>query len=389
MQIKCYNAPEPRAYDSSILSPETPAFVSYEPDWKKLESLQTEFVHYKNILIIAHGGSITTFYGMYYALIEKVTKQAYFLNTVDPDYIRQLKGKLTPQDTLVIAISKSGENVTQLEALMQFLDYPLLFIASPGNPLAQIAEKRKGRLFEHPPIGGRYTGLTEVALVPAAICGLDIHELYNGGKYLYDQYPTDNLARKAADVVWQLEQKDYVGVFMPIYSHAMFPFEQLIVQLCHESFGKAGKGQSYLAFEAPEAQHHTTQRFFGGRKNMLGFFIGVDHSNYDTVTVIPDDLQDIKFKEHTLGALDKIPLSISMGSELVANLEHAIEEQIPTLHAALTDRSEKTIGEFIAFWQLYAMYSSLLRNVNPFDQPEVEASKIISFKKRLMYKGAQ
>lgn len=386
MKIEFYNCPESQKLDVATL-PEAPAFLSYEPNFRQMEVFAEQYKNFKNIVIVGHGGSITSFYGMYNALREQATKQAYFVSTVDPDYIAELKSFLKPEDTLVIAISKSGETVTQIEALFQFTDFPLLFITGSMGPLAEIAEKLQAKIVMHPPIGGRYTGLTEIALLPAALCGFDVKAMYKSAHTWYDQYKQDNFAFQAASALQQLEEKGIVDVFMPVYDSHLFPITNLIVQLCHESFGKDGEGQTYFAHPAPESQHHTNQRFFGGRKNIAGWFMSVDKPLKDAITVVPDAVKATTFKSSSLGAIDGIPLSMAMRAELEGTMEDAKMQNIPVVSQSISQRTASEVGELIAFWQLYAIYSSLLRNVDPFDQPQVENSKKLSFTKRLQYKG--
>jgi len=386
MKLEFYNCPKPENIESAKL-PETPGFVSYVPDFDLIKKLSEEYQQYPNILIIGHGGSITSFYGIYNALKEQAKKKVYFLSTVDPDYIFELKKELKPENTLVIAISKSGENTTQIEMLMQFADYPLLFITGKSSPLRAIGEKLGAKIILHPEIGGRYTGLTEVALAPSAICGFDVKALHNGAKKFYDLYQKDNLAWRAASVLFQLEQKGYADVFMPFYTHSLFPMSAIVVQLCHESFGKDGKGQTYFAHEAPESQHHTNQRFFGGRKNICGFFTTVETFLHPTVNVFPSAVHSVQIKGRALFDINKIPLEKSMQFEAQGTMEDARISGIPLLHLTVAGFSPLEIGQLLAFWQLFAVYSSVLRDVNPFDQPQVENSKNISFDKRLGYKG--
>jgi glucose-6-phosphate isomerase len=393
MKLEFYNCPKPEEIDSRFRGndkqglPDTPGFVNYEPDFELIKKLTDEYQKYPNILIIGHGGSITSFYGIYNALKEQAKKRAYFLSTVDPDYIFELKKEVKPENTLVVAISKSGENTTQIEMLMQFADYPLLFITGKSSPLRAIGEKLGAKIILHPDIGGRYTGLTEVALVPAAICGLEAKKIYEGARVFYGQYQKDNLAWMAASVLYQLEQKGYVDVFMPFYAHNLFPMSAIIVQLCHESFGKDGKGQTYFAHEAPESQHHTNQRFFGGRKNICGFFTTVETFLHPTVNVFPAAVHSVQIKGRALFDINKIPLEKSMQFEAQGTMEDARISGIPLLHLTVAGFSALEVGQLLAFWQLYAVYASVLRNVNPFDQPQVENSKNISFDKRLGYKG--
>jgi glucose-6-phosphate isomerase len=386
MKLEFYNCPKSDEI-SSVKLPETPEFVKYVPDFDEIKKYAAEYGEYQNILIIAHGGSLTSFYGYYNALKFQAKKKCYFLSTVDPDYIYELKQELKPADTLVISISKSGENTTHLEMTMQFLDYPLIIVTGKSSPLRSAAEKLKLPVALHPPIGGRFTGLTEVALLPAGIAGLDAEGLYKGAKKFYELYDKENLAFKAASVFWQLEQKGFVDVFMPFYSHNLFPMSALIVQLCHESFGKSGRGQTYLSSEAPESQHHTNQRFFGGPKNIAGFFVGSDGFNHPTINIFPPAVHSVQVKGRHLADINKIPLEKALEFELKATLEDARINSIPCAHLSISGFTAQEVGQFCAFWQLYAVYSSVLRNVNPFDQPQVENSKNISFDKRLAFKG--
>lgn len=367
--------------------PEDPLFLSYEPDFEAMEKLVSEYGKYENILIIANGGSISSFYGFYHALKYQTKKQAYFLSTLDPDYIYELKQTLRPENTLVFCISKSGENTMQLEMTMPFVSFPMLVVTEKNTPLFHIAEKLKLTVVEHPKIGGRYTGFTEVGLLPAAFCGIDVKALYKGGKKVLQKYPEDNLAFKAASVLWQLEKQGYVDVFMPFYSHYLFPMSALVVQLCHESFGKEGNGQTFLTSEAPESQHHTNQRFFGGIKNMIGFFIGTDMVMRPSLNLYPTEAHSVQIKGHPLFDINKIPLEQAFAYELQGTLEDAKVSGIPCAHLAVLGLSPDEVGQFTAFWQLFAVYSSVLRAVDPFNQPQVENSKNISFAKRLQYKG--
>lgn len=385
MKLEYYNCPSPVEIHTVKL-PEVPEFVKYIPDFELISKLAEEYKNFKNVLVIGHGGSITSFFGIYNALKHLTNKSAYFLSTVDPDYIFELKKSLYKSETLVICISKSGETTTQIEAVSQFADYPLLFITGDGSPLKFIAEKLKARVVTHPVIGGRYTGFTEVNLLPLAICGINVKELYEGALVFYHKYEKDNLAFKTASVLYELEKKGYADVFMPFYSHNLFPMSNVIVQLCHESFGKEGKGQTYFAHEAPESQHHTNQRFFGGIKNICGFFTTVDNFVHSTVNIFPAGIQSVKLKNHNLSEINNIPLQKALEYEWQGTVEDARINSIPLIHMSVESFTPKNLGELLAFWQLFAVYSSVLREVNPFDQPQVENSKNISFNKRLEFK---
>jgi glucose-6-phosphate isomerase len=385
MNLTFHNCPEPGSIRDLKL-PSSPEFLSYLPNWQEMEKLKEKYSHLSNILVIGHGGSINTVFAFCQPLVTKLKKRLFYLWTTDPDYIAELKQELKPQNTLVIAISKSGENVTQLEALSQFLGFPLLFLTGENSALRSIGEKVKAEIVMHPTIGGRYTSFTEIALLPALLAGLDTKAIMEGGRKIHALFAQDNLAFKLASVMFQLEDKGFVDVFMPFYSHYLYNTSALIVQLCHESFGKAGKGQTYFAHEAPESQHHTNQRFFGGRKNICGIFFGVDFQNH-TEAQYPPATHSVSLKNRHLADINHVPLSDSMRFEMESTLEDARINSIPCVKFDAGIINEAYLGEFVAFWQLYAVFSSILRGVDPFDQPQVENSKKISFNKRLQFKG--
>ncbi len=386
MKLEFYNCPNSLGI-SSVTLPQVPEFVKYRPDFEKMQELAIKYSEFQNVIIIGHGGSITSFYGIYNALKFQATKNAYFLSTIDPDYIFELKQLLNREDTLVISISKSGETATQIEMLSQFADFPLLVITGKNNSLSFIAEKLDADIVEHPIIGGRYTGFTEVGLLPAMIVGIDVKKIFEGALTFFDAYNKDNLAFTTASVLYELEKKGFVDVFMPFYSHNLFAMSSVIVQLCHESFGKNGKGQTYFAHEAPESQHHTNQRFFGGIKNICGLFTTSESFQNPTLNIYPNSIKNVEIKGYKLSDVDTIPLEKALEFEWQGTMEDAKIQSIPLIHLSITDFSPKEIGSFLAFWQLVAVYSSVLREVNPFDQPQVENSKLISFNKRLAYKG--
>lgn len=356
------------------------AFVSYKMDFGRLKRIWQEFGVFENILVIGHGGSVSSFIGMCGSL--GTSKNIFILSTTDPEYIFDLKKKLAKHQTLVIAISKSGETVTQVEALMHFIDYPLLVIAGKDSALEHIAKKINAKTIIHPEVNGRFSAFTEVGMIPAAISGLDVESMYSGAEKMYRQYKEDNIAIKAAQIFYALERDGFVDVFMPFYSHNLYSFAGLIVQLCHESFAKDGKGQTYLAAEAPESQHHTNQRFFGGRKNIAGFFVNVEHFREDLETTAPIALHSIHIRDGSLFDLHKIALSLSFNAEFKGTWQSAKIESIPIVALNLNIIDPQEIGSFIAFWQMYAVYSSVLRDVNPFDQPAIESAKQISWNQR-------
>ena len=273
---------------------------------------------------------------------------------------------------------------------MCFLTYKLLVITNPeGGALLEIAGKLGLPMIEHPAIGGRYSGLTSSTLVPCHLLGMNIDKLFHGAKEMYRKCSPvagieDNPALQIAASLYVAETKGYEEVFMPIYSKRMTGFSNLVIQLIHESSCKDGKGQTFYAASAPESQHHTNQRFFGGRRNVCGFFIKTkkDVQKKDMLIKVPDKLKDIVIRDGTLASIDSNTYAQVLDFEFEGVIEHAKRNKIPRINLVMEKADEFELGEFVGLWHYIAVYASILRDVNPFDQPEVEFAKKVSFELR-------
>lgn len=363
----------------------TPAFAQHTPDLEHLKKSVKDFQKYKNVILIANGGSRTSAYAFYHSLFEFRNNVNFeFLTSPEPEWINRLRKSYSTEDTLILPISKSGDNINSIEPILCLAGYPALMITGEKeSTLSNIAKAMNWPVILHPEVGGRYSGLTSCGLAPAALMGLDIKEIYAGAQQGYEKYDQavsveKNDALKLAAYFFQLEEAGLTEIFTGIYSTALSAFLPLLIQLIHESCGKDGKGQTIFGDYSPESQHHTNQRFFGGRKNVIGLFMQVENSQTDFPIEIPENLKNIEFKGQPLSKLDGLMASQTMKFDLQGVLENAIRQQRPAALINVDKVNPQTMGEFIVFWQYFAMYSAMLRNQNPFDQPEVEDSKLIS-----------
>ncbi|MGM5481899.1 MAG: hypothetical protein ACQESF_00410 [Nanobdellota archaeon] len=372
--------------NKKIQNMDIPPFVRHTPNIASLKKVSEELKGYKNLIIIGNGGSINSSWAFYKALGSD--KRVCFVTTMEPEYLQSIAKKYEKNNSLVVVISKSGTTIGVLESMMFFInkDYTILGITSKNSTLYKICRKKEYKIINHPEVGGRYSARTSSALLPAALMGIKIEDLEKGFKNAYKKYSPklkveQNPALKLAASLYTLEKKGKYDVFLPVYSTQLEGFLPIIIQLMHESFGKNGKGQSYFGSLAPESQHHTNQRFFGGKKNICGLFLTSTSQNKEVIN-IPDELADIKIKDYKLGFLDKLQYKKSLEFEFMGTYNDALEKKIPVCCLNLEKTDTQTIGEFMGFWQYMAVFSSLIRDVNPYDQPQVERSKEISFEKR-------
>lgn len=384
-----FNGLQPKKDEIEVFSPEDFNFTKVQPDMDRTLETAGKYGDVKNLIIVARGGSISTFRAFWHGFGKYISdKKVYFVDTVDPDYIFYVKDKCPREDSLVVAISKSGTTVDMIEDVLGFSDFTQVIITTENdNPLHKIAKEKGYDILPHQDIGGRFSGLTEVSLFPAVLCGLDISEIRKGAVQAYSDYEKGlNDAKKLALIVKDLSDDGYDEIFWPIYSKKMVAFSELIAQLINESVAKEGKGISVVLAEGPESQHFLNQRFFGGPKNMIGLFTTVTNFDEEETVKVPDDLKDDKLRDGKDGNLDGMKLSDSMKFELKGTYEEAKQAKIPSVKLELDRVDESGLGYFTAFLHVFAIYLARAFEVNPFDQPEVEGSKKISFEARKNYK---
>lgn len=326
-------------------------FLSCKPDLEATGEVAERLLRggEPDILIVAgHGGSITTFKGIYASLIElRDRPRVLFVDTVDRRWLDYVKRKADGGRSLLLAISKSGRTQTLLEAIQGFLHLPGAAVTQPDmSPLRSLAEKRGWPILDHPPeVDGRFSGGLEPALLPSLLSGVSVEDYLKGLHEGYREW--FGAEGELYEIAWRFYLWEKAGreiLYVPIYSKGLSGFSHLITQLIHESTGKEGRGMTVLVAEGPECQHHTNQRILGGRDNVCALF------------TVPEEEGPLRW-------------------EAEGTMEAFSDSGIPYLKVVYNDVNERTVGRFVAFWQLFTLYSAILRGLPPFGQPEVERAK--------------
>lgn len=369
-----------------IAKRDEPDFVDVEPDLERIEKVKEQY-EYENLVVIGNGGSITSFRAYLYAFLNEADKNVRLVTTMDPDYLNTLSEELDPEETLVMPISKSGETVGVIESLLYFIDrdYDVCAVTSQNDgALKQIVERNDYGFIEHQDVGGRFSGLTETALAPAAFAGIEISEIRKGGEEMYEELSPKkqyNPALNVASALFDSEQNGNDEIFSPFYSTRLFGFYPLFVQLMHETVCKEGEGQTVYGDMGPECQHHTNQRVFGGKKNVVTMFFRSEAHEKRSLDV-PDNLADIDIRGRELFDLDGQELKDSLKAEYQGVKDAMDDEDMPNITVQVDDVSHRSLGKLVAFMQYLAVYSAWLRGVDPFNQPDVEKSKELGFEER-------
>jgi glucose-6-phosphate isomerase len=389
LQIK----PEVQKYQRElnlIAKSAAPTFETNQTDLKALEKQLAKFKKYKNVILIANGGSRTSARAFYYGLQDFRNKVTFkFVTSPEPRAINFLRKNYPKKNTLVLVISKSGDNINNIEPILLLADYPVLVITgSQKSTLREMAEKKKWTIIDHPEMGGRFSGLTSCGLAPALLMGLDAKKLTAGAKSGYQKYSGKvalgkNDALNMALHFAELGNKGYGEIFASIYSSSLVALLPLMTQLIHETVGKNGRGQTIFGDYSPESQHHTNQRFFGGPKNVIGLFMSESKIDKDLKIVVPALFKKIVFRGAEMGKLNGILASQTLHFDKMGVLQNCRNHKIPATEVTIDKLNQENFAEMIVFWQYFAVYSAMLRDLNPFDQPEVEAAKKISLELRL------
>jgi len=380
-----FNNLQPKKDEIEVFNDADFNFAKIQPDMDKILEVAGKHGDVQNIIILARGGSVSTFRAFWHGFGKYISdKKVYFVDTVDPDYTFYVKDKCMPDNSLVVAISKSGTTVDVIENVLTFSAFTQVIITTDNdNSLNAIAKEKGYDTLVHQEVGGRFSGLTEVSLFPAVLLGLDISEIRKGGAQGYADFTKGTSdAKTLALAVKELSGKKYSEIFWPIYSRKLVAFSELIAQLINETVAKEGKGISVILAEGPESQHFLNQRFFGGPKNMIGLFTTVASFDEEEIVSVPESLKNVKLRNGNVGHLDGMKMSNSMKFEFQGTYKEAKNNKIPAIKMEIDQVDEFNLGYFTAFLHVFAIYLARAFEVNPFDQPEVEGSKKISFELR-------
>ena len=383
-----------------------PDFARFETDFTEIKRIAKIYQHYQNLIVVGNGGAINSFRGFSSCLQnsrgQKGTaagKKVYILNTIEPDLIQELKESCQRENSLVLIVSKSGANPVPLEIMFMFWEYPKLVVCTEGlGALYQIVKREKIDYLKYPShkefphLDDRHTGISASGLVPAALLGIDVEMIYAGAKEMHGKCAPmipvkENPALQLATAFYLLERKGYEQIFCPVYSTKLSGFLPLMIQFLHATVCKEGKGQSIFGDLAAESQHHTNQRLFGGKKNILAFFITAGQEDQRTEVKVPLNLTDIPLRGGILKDLAGIPCSKLLEFEFQGTVNDAVEKGIPVVQLHLEKITPFSVGQFLGLFQYLAIYSAYLRGVDPYGQPQVERSKEISFELIKKYSG--
>ncbi|PID27862.1 MAG: glucose-6-phosphate isomerase [Candidatus Cloacimonadota bacterium] len=354
---------------------------------------------FDNLVVIGIGGSALGSLAVKSALQHKSDprKKLIILDNVDPGFIRKNICGLDFKRTLVNVITKSGATAETMSIFLIILDIMkkklgedfknhLVFTTDPEKGLLnKVANKIGVKCFEIPEnVGGRFSVLTPAGLLPSAFLGLDIEKMLKGADDMKNicltsdiqESPAYNLA--ISHVNGMFENKN-IAVMFP-YSNSLVSFADWFKQLWAESLGKrfdlAGKvvntGQTPTVALGATDQHSQVQLYAEGPDDKIFTFLKVEKFHADYKIIKSDLLPELDY-------LSNHNLSDLLNAECLAT-EKALTD-VKRVNCALIfpELDEYHLGQAFMLFEIMTVYAGILLNINPLDQPGVEAGKIATF----------
>jgi len=362
---------------------------------KKFANEQKKF-KWENIVVLGIGGSALggialrdTLLGPYHFLKKKT--HLFFLDNIDPDDVFQLFSLIKFEKTLFIVISKSGGTVEPMAlyniAKKMFVRKKIknyqkhfIFITDPKKGILRtIGKKERITMFDVPPdVGGRFSVLSEVGLVPAALAGIDINALLKGAKkmreIIWKSKPLVNPALILAVLQYLFDKKKnkIMTVMMP-YSNCLFRFSDWYRQLLAESIGKnKNSGPTPINALGVTDQHSQLQLYNEGPENKWFIFLHVlKHKNDLSLSAgLPKDI----------GFLNNKKLSELIDAAYIGTSESLAKNCRPNITVLVPTINAEVLGSMFMLFEFQVALLGLLYKVDAFNQPGVEESKIITKK---------
>ena len=355
------------------------------------------------LLVIGIGGSYlgaraviesltNTFYNMQDKNIRKTPQILYVGNNLSPNYIADLIDYIADKDVSINVISKSGTTTEPAIAFRIFREilenkYSLkeargrIYVTTDKErgALKELANKEKYTTFVIPDnIGGRYSVLTAVGLLPIATAGIDIDELMEGARIAQDKYSDENLkyneCYKYAVLRNVLYEKEKNIELLITYEPKMHYFIEWWKQLFGESEGKEQKGIYPSGAEFTTDLHSLGQYIQEGRRNLFETVINIEKPEKDIkLKLEEDDLDNLNYlAEKNLSYVNK--------KAMEGTIQAHVDGDVPNILINIEKLDAKNMGQLIYFFELACAMSGEILGVNPFNQPGVEKYKANMFK---------
>ena len=361
-------------------------------DLKYLKRVAKEFREFKDVIVLGTGGS--SLGGQTLTALAPPRQgprhgprhgpRLHFMDNIDPATFKDLFGGLKRQQTGLIAISKSGgtaETLTQFFACLDWLGpaqakHALVVTEPVPNPLRRLAASRKIRALDHDPsLGGRFSVLSNVGMLPALIAGLDAASFREGAaETLKSALAPKDISQSppalgAAVSVALAERRGISSTVLMPYADRLANFGLWFRQLWAESLGKNGKGTTPIRALGTVDQHSQLQLYLDGPADKMFTLVFLPQAGQGHA--MPQNLAANKDLAYLAGKR----MGDLLEAEQQATAATLIRNGRPTRIITLARLDEKSLGALLMHFMLETVIAAELLGVDAFDQPAVEEGK--------------
>ena len=320
---------------------------------------------FSSIRLIGMGGSILGTKAIYSFLNSQIKKKIFFFDNLLPLLKKEKKSNF-----LNIIISKSGntlETISNTNNIVKKSQRNIFITENSNNYLRNLANQLKAEIVDHNNfIGGRYSVLSEVGMLPCSLIGLKSNKFKQFNSLIKKKGFIDSLVSNVANILYFIKKKKNNSIILNYDENSddLFKWYQ---QLVGESLGKKQKGIFPFISTMPKDNHSLMQLYLDGpQKNFFTFFgVSEKKSNKIINSTILETFSFIKNKK----------FSQILDSQRIATQKVFDNMNIPFRSFEIKKRNEETLGELFTFFILETILLGKCLKINPYDQPAVELIK--------------
>lgn len=351
---------------------------------EQISKLKKSLSNFKNIALVGVGGSSLGVKAIY-EMLAKSQKNLIFFDNLDPFLIASNLNKISLDDTIFIISSKSGTTIETISIFKCILERfkivnfeNFIIISDPNSPLEIYAKARNIRVFNIPKnVGGRFSVLSAVGLVPLGLSGVDVSEILNGAMACKAQHlggDDDTILQKAYHYARHETAK--INVLFS-YSSRLASFNDWFVQLWAESLGKKRGykrvGLTPVGLIGSKDQHSFLQLIMEGAKDKTVTFITAkkhEDQNLKLSNLSLDGLQSCDFT-------NDLEIASVLNAQARATMQALKSENISIDELSLDSLDAWHSGYLVYYYELLTSATGLMLGINTYNQPGVELAKLL------------
>ena len=337
--------------------------LNYKNNFNKKKLVK--YKKFSNFRVIGMGGSILGTQAIYDFLNDKINKKFSFVNNLLSQNKKNKEKKI-----INLIVSKSGETIETIvnsNILIKKKDNNIFITENKRSYLHLLANKLKADVVHHNNfIGGRYSVLSEVGMLPAELMGLKSNHFKQFNNLIKDKKFLNSLILNVESILQFINQKKFNSILIN-YDERSKNLLSWYQQLVAESLGKHQKGLLPIVSNMPKDNHSVMQLYLDGFQNnfFTFFYVHGDKSSKLNKNLLLPNKKYLKNKN-----INEILYAQKIGTENVFK-----KKNIPFRSFEIKKRDEKTLGELFCFFILETILIGKALNLNPYDQPAVELIK--------------